>query len=76
MAMVEINRTNDFIGSFDDNPIACWEIFLLIAFWKDMLQIVNLIFKGFDWRKACWIGDLWETSLDMDIFSISHCTNS
>jgi hypothetical protein len=37
VAMIEVDRTNDFIGSFDHNSIASWEIVLFIALRKDML---------------------------------------
>ncbi|SIA39106.1 Uncharacterised protein [Mycobacteroides abscessus subsp. abscessus] len=76
VAMVEINRSYNFISPFDHNAVASWEIVLLIAFKKDMLQIVNFIFQGLDGWKACWVRNLWQTSVDMNILSISYCTDS
>ena len=37
VAMVEVNRANNFICPFDHNSIASWEIVLFIALRKDML---------------------------------------
>gem|GEM_PF-5594877 len=76
VAMVEVNRSNNFISLFNDNSVASWKIFLFIALRKNVLQIINLIFQGLDGVKCCWIGDLWETSVGMDILGISHCSDS
>ena len=36
VAMVEINRANDFISPFDHNAVTSWEIVLFIALRKNM----------------------------------------